>query len=386
MNFNRKINRQQTQSVKYDLIETLNKPEDTIPMWVADMDFSAPPQVIEALVKRAEHGVFGYSEIDERYCQAVIDWFQTRFNWLIERDTLVTTPGIVYAINTAIRALTKKGDAILIQEPVYNPFKCAIENNNRQTVVNPLVFRENRYHIDFDDFENKIKSENVVAFILCTPHNPVGRVWQEEELKRIKEICQRYDVLILSDEIHCDFVYPPNAHRIFETVNPDYVHRIITMTSPSKTFNLAGLQGSNIIIPDEALRCAFKKEMEKQGSAHLNAMSITATIAAYEEGAPWLEDLLEYLQENIALTQRFLEKELPEIRLIPPEGTYLLWLDFKGLGLSNQEIAERLEQRCRLWLNAGSQYGAGGEGHWRLNVATSRANLEEALRRLKKIK
>ncbi len=386
MNFNQKINRKHTQSVKYDLIESLSKPEDTIPLWVADMDFPAPPQVVEALTKRAEHGVFGYSTIDEGYINAITAWFKTRFHWQIEKKSIVTTPGIVYGINAALRAFTNEGDAVLIQEPVYNPFKSAITNNNRKAVINPLVFKDNRYEIDFNDFEEKIKSEKVKAFILCSPHNPVGRVWESNELTQIADICAKYNVLVIADEIHCDFIYPPYHHSVFEATNPAYATRTVTMTSPSKTFNLAGLQGSNIIIPDTQLREAFKKELAKQGTPQLNPMSIVATTVAYTSGAPWLKELINYLQQNIALTRNFLEKELPEIKLIEPEGTYLLWLNFKALGLSDQQIAEKLEKHCKLWLNAGSLYGTGGDGHWRMNIATDQATLKEALWRLKKIK
>lgn len=383
--FDKIIDRRGTDSLKYDLAAKRGMPEDIIPLWVADMDFPAPPEVLEALVEKSRHGIFGYSDtIGDDYFNALADWYASRFNWHLSPKWLVKTPGVVFAICTAIRALTEEGDAVLIQEPVYYPFAGSVRANNRNLVVNELVYRDGRYYIDFDDFEDKIARNRVRLFILCSPHNPVGRVWSEEELAAMGEICLKYGVKVVADEIHADFVYPGYRHHVFETIRPEFADMTITCTAPTKTFNLAGLQISNVFISNTELRKKFKQELEKTGYSQPNIMGLVACKAAYRYGAQWLEDLKSYLVSNLALVRDFLAQELPSVRLVEPEGTYLLWLDFRALNLPDKELNDLIVQKAGLWLNAGPMFGAGGEGFQRINIGCPAATLQKALERLKK--
>lgn len=383
--FDKIIDRRGTDSLKYDLAAKRGMPEDIIPLWVADMDFPAPPEVLEALVEKSRHGIFGYSDtIGDDYFNALADWYASRFNWHLSPKWLVKTPGVVFAICTAIRALTEEGDAVLIQEPVYYPFAGSVRANNRNLVVNELVYRDGRYYIDFDDFEDKIARNRVRLFILCSPHNPVGRVWSEEELAAMGEICLKYSVKVVADEIHADFVYPGYRHHVFETIRPEFADMTITCTAPTKTFNLAGLQISNVFISNTELRKKFKQELEKTGYSQPNIMGLVACKAAYRYGAQWLEDLKSYLVSNLALVRDFLAQELPSVRLVEPEGTYLLWLDFRALDLPDKELNDLIVQKAGLWLNAGPMFGAGGEGFQRINIGCPAATLQKALERLKK--
>ena len=383
--FDKIIDRRGTDSLKYDLAAKRGMPEDIIPLWVADRDFPAPPEVLEALVEKSRHGIFGYSDtIGDDYFNALADWYASRFNWHLSPKWLVKTPGVVFAICTAIRALTEEGDAVLIQEPVYYPFAGSVRANNRNLVVNELVYRDGRYYIDFDDFEDKIARNRVRLFILCSPHNPVGRVWSEEELAAMGEICLKYGVKVVADEIHADFVYPGYRHHVFETIRPEFADMTITCTAPTKTFNLAGLQISNVFISNTELRKKFKQELEKTGYSQPNIMGLVACKAAYRYGAQWLEDLNSYLVSNLALVRDFLAQELPSVRLVEPEGTYLLWLDFRALDLPDKELNDLIVQKAGLWLNAGPMFGAGGEGFQRINIGCPAATLQKALERLKK--
>lgn len=383
--FDKIIDRRGTDSLKYDLAAKRGMPEDIIPLWVADMDFPAPPEVLEALVEKSRHGIFGYSDtIGDDYFNALADWYASRFNWHLSPKWLVKTPGVVFAICTAIRALMEEGDAVLIQEPVYYPFAGSVRANNRNLVVNELVYRDGRYYIDFDDFEDKIARNRVRLFILCSPHNPVGRVWSEEELAAMGEICLKYGVKVVADEIHADFVYPGYRHHVFETIRPEFADMTITCTAPTKTFNLAGLQISNVFISNTELRKKFKQELEKTGYSQPNIMGLVACKAAYRYGAQWLEDLNSYLVSNLALVRDFLAQELPSVRLVEPEGTYLLWLDFRALNLPDKELNDLIVQKAGLWLNAGPMFGAGGEGFQRINIGCPAATLQKALERLKK--
>lgn len=383
--FDNIIDRRGTDSLKYDLAAKRGMPEDIIPLWVADMDFPAPPEVLDALVEKSRHGIFGYSDaIGDDYFNALADWYAGRFNWHLSPQWLVKTSGVVFAICTAIRALTNEGDAVLIQEPVYYPFAGSVRANDRKLVVNELVYRDGRYYIDFEDFENKIAKNRVKLFILCSPHNPVGRVWTQEELVAMGEICLKYGVKVVADEIHADFVYPGYRHHVFETVRPEFADITVTCTAPTKTFNLAGLQISNVFISNTELRRQFKQELERTGYSQPNIMGLVACRAAYRYGAKWLEDLVDYLSSNLDLLRDFLGQELPFIRLVEPEGTYLVWLDFRELGLPDKELSDLLIHKARLWLNAGPMFGAGGEGFQRINIGCPAAILQKALERLKK--
>lgn len=379
------IDRRGTDSLKYDLAARRGMPGNVIPLWVADMDFPSPPEVLEALVEKSRHGIFGYSDtISDDYFNALADWYSNRFGWQLSPKWLVKTPGIVFAICTAIRALTDEGDAVLIQEPVYYPFAGSVRANDRKLVVNELVYRDGRYSIDFADFEEKIEKNRVKLFILCSPHNPVGRVWTKEELAAMGEICLKYGVKVVADEIHEDFVYPGYRHHVFETVMPEFADITITCTGPTKTFNMAGLQISNVFISNTDLRKRFKQELERTGYSQPNIMGLVACRAAYRHGAKWLDDLISYLVSNLDLLRDFLRKELPFIRLVEPEGTYLVWLDFRALGLPDKELNELIVHKAGLWLNSGPMFGAGGEGYQRINIGCPAAILQEALERLKK--
>ena len=382
VDFDTVSNRRGTNCFKYDFAREMGMPEDVLPLWVADMDFPTAPAVLERLHALAEHGIFGYTGVKDAYFSVVHNWYAQRFSWETQRSWLVTTPGVVFAIAIAIRAFTQKGDAILIQQPVYYPFANKVTENDRQLVVNPLVLKNGRYEMDFADMERKIVDYHVKMLLLCSPHNPVGRVWTKEELLRVGEICQKHGVLVVSDEIHADFTYAGHTHRVFASVKSEFADFTITCTAPSKTFNLAGLQNSNIFIPNRQLRHAYKKELSACGCGGTNCMGMAACQAAYEAGADWLEQLKQYLAGNLAYIRQFLREKLPEIALIEPEGTYLVWLDLRKLGLTEQQQRQLIVQDAKLWLDTGTLFGQGGEGFERINIACPRTTIEQAMQRL----
>jgi len=381
-NFDEIIDRSNSYSIKYEPLWR-GKPADVLPLWVADMDFAAPPCVQEALIRRAKHGIFGYSEPDEAFFDVTRKWFEERFNWKPERDWLAITPGVVNALHIAVRSLTEPGDGIVIQQPVYYPFELSIKQTGRQLLINELVYSEDRYSINFDDFEEKVKQAKM--FILCNPHNPAGRVWKTDELIRMGEICLRYGVTVIADEIHEDFIFPGHKHIVFAALNQDFAGITVTCTSPSKTFNLAGLQHANIFISDKELRNKFKEEYARSGLSQPGVMGLIACKAAYEGGAQWLEQLMEYLAENMLLLKTYLSGHIPKIKLIEPEGTYLAWLDCNELGLSAPKLDETLLRKGKLWLNSGMSFGKGGKGFVRMNAACPRSVLSNALERLNNI-
>ncbi len=380
--FNLIVNRKNTNSLKHDFALERGKTADILPLWVADMDFPTVPEVTEALVKASQHGIFGYTEVKEDYFKVLRSWFSSHYHWDIERKWLVKTPGVVYAIAMAIRAFTNINDAVLIQKPVYYPFSETIESNERILINNPLVYKDGKYHIDFADFEEKIIKHQVKLFILCNPHNPVGRVWTKDELIQLGDICVKHNVLVVSDEIHADFIYPGHEHLVFANLKPEYSHRTITCTAPSKTFNLAGLQVSNVFIGNSKLKYAFKAEIVKSGYSQLNTMGLIACQAAYEFGDTWLNELKEYLFNNLQLVRSYLEEHIPDVKLIEPEGTYLVWIDFSGLNLSEEELEDLIVNKAKLWLDAGTMFGAEGLGFQRINIACPRETLALALKQL----
>ena len=379
--FDQIIDRSGTNSVKYNLVD-FGRDTDVLPLWVADMDFAVPPCVQKALAERVGHGIYGYSNTDDAYRATLKNWFSHRFGWEIEPNWLVKTPGVVVAVHLAIHALTKPGGAVLIQEPVYYPFRNAIERMERRLVVNELVYENGTYAIDFDDFEEKIRSEKVKLFILCSPHNPVGRVWRREELLRMGEICQRHGVLVVADEIHQDFVFPGRRHHVFASLDLAFADFTITCTAPSKTFNLAGLQLSNILISNQTLRRSFRSAYQYVGMDEPGLMGIVACQAAYSEGEPWLEELLAYLAGNVDFLRSYLQEHLPAVRLVEPDGTYLAWLDFKALGLEDEVLDDLISNRAKLWLDDGPMFGPAGSGFQRVNLACPRSVLGKALQRL----
>lgn len=380
--FDRLIDRYNTDSIKYDFAPRFGKPADILPLWVADMDFQAPEQVIACLKQRCRHGIFGYSDKKEEYFQAVAGWMADSFQWQVKPEWLVKTSGVVHAICSAVRALTDPGDAVLIQQPVYHPFPEIIKNNRRKLVVNQLKYHDGRYSIDWDDFSEKIGKQQVRMFILCSPHNPVGRVWTTDELERMGEICRKNNVIVVADEIHADFVYQQHKHQVFANLQPDFAGITVTCTAPTKTFNLAGLQIANIFIADSRLRGRFKREIAAAGTSHVGIMGLDACQAAYKHGRSWLDDLLAYLQVNIKLLGDYIKSELPLVSLVDTEGTYLAWLDFHRTGLNDAELDRRLVEKGRLWLEPGTRFGTGGELFQRMNIACPSSVLNEALDRL----
>ena len=380
--FDTAIERKGTNCLKYDFATERKKPADVLPLWLADMDFQTPPAVVEALVKSAQHGIFGYSESKQGYFNALQKWYSKNFAWTIQPQWLVKTPGVVYAICAAIRALTAKGDAVLIQRPVYYPFSEAILKNERTLVNNPLRYSLGTYRIDFKDFEEKIIQNNVKLFVLCSPHNPVGRVWTKDELIRMGDICVKHGVFVVSDEIHADFVYNGNKHFVFANLNPEYADCSITCTSPSKSFNLAGLQVSNIFIANQSIKQKFREEIDKDGYSQLNLMGLVACQAAYEHGQQWLNELKNYLYNNLQFLRNFLASKLPQIKLVEPQGTYLIWLDCRNLGLNEEQLENLFVNKAKLWLDSGALFGLEGKSFERINIACPQLTLEKALLQL----
>lgn len=381
-NFDTIIDRKNTNSLKYDFAELRGMPSSILPLWVADMDFPCPVEVRDAVKKCAEHGIFGYTESGSSYFEAAASWFKRHFNYEVQREWLVKTPGIVYAIVQAIRSYTNEGDSVIIQPPVYYPFKSSVINNNRKLVTNPLVYRDGRYSIDFEDFERKIIDNTVKLFILCSPHNPVGRVWTKEELLRLGNICLKYGVIVVSDEIHADFTYPGYEHTIFSTVHLEFSTISIMCTAPSKTFNLAGLQCSNIWIEDPDLRKKFIRTYNASGYSQLNSAGIAACEASYTYGEEWLMQLKAYLFKNLEYLRNFLKENLAGITLVEPQGTYLVWLDFSKTGLTDDEIHNLIVHKAFLWLDDGLMFGLEGSLFQRINIACPRSILQKALEQL----
>ena len=382
INFDEIIDRRNTSCLKYDFAAERGYPADILPFWVADMDFRTPAPVIDALNARAAHGIFGYTQVKDDYFSVLQNWFRTRHDWKVERSDLIITPGVVFAIANAIRAFTKKGESILIQQPVYYPFANMIRQNERVLIDSPLRLIEGHYEIDFEDFEQKLIEYSVKLFILCSPHNPVGRVWTRAELEQIAAICLRHNVIVVADEIHEEFVRPGFRHIPFASLSDEAAAITVTCTSPSKTFNLAGLQISNIFIRNEELRRCFKEELSRTGYDEPNTLGLTGAKSAYEHGAAWLTELLAYLEENNTRTRTFLAQHLPKVTLIEPEGTYLLWLDFSAYGLSDEELNAKIIRDAHLWLDDGPIFGAGGSGFQRINTACPWATLETGLKNL----
>ena len=382
--FDEIIDRRHTFSEKYDDYESFGKPQDAMPLWVADMDFRSPPSVREALQQLVQRGVFGYSRVDETYFAPIQDWYRTRFGWEPQYQWLVCTPGVVYGFSAALQALTEEGDGVMIQEPVYPPFRGAVQANGRRVVNSPLREENGRYQMEPpEEMERRMVENHVKAFLLCSPHNPVGRVWTREELLTIGRLCQKHGIYVICDEIHGDFVFPGHKHHVFASLNPQFASFTVTCTAPSKTFNLAGLQTSNLFVPNPEIRERLRRVLGRLHYEQPNLAGLTACMAAYQGGAPWLEELLLYLQGNVAFTREFLRENLPQLRFPEPEGTYLLWMDFRALGMEEKELDHFLTHKAKLWLNMGGSFGEAGRGFARMNIGCPRSVLEKALRQLK---
>lgn len=382
LDFDTVVDRKNTYSLKYDFAKKRNMPEDLLPLWVADMDFKVSSYIQEALWKQVEHGIFGYSDVQEEYFEVLRKWMSRRHDWQVESEWLIKTPGIVFALAMAVKAFTNEGEGVLIQQPVYYPFSEVIIDNGRKVVSNTLVQEESgKYRIDFEDFEEKIVREKMKLFFLCNPHNPVGRVWSHDELIRLGDICYKHHVIVVSDEIHADFTFK-GQHNVFVNLKEEYKEIGIVATSPSKTFNIAGLQVSNIFVPNPELKSKLKKQIDASGYSQLNVMGLVAAKVAYEYGDEWYESMHKYVSENIAYTKQFFEEKIPNVRVVETEGTYLMWLDFRGLKLSEHELEELIVKKAKLWLDSGRIFGTAGKGFQRINVACPRETLTEALTRL----
>ncbi|MCO4846200.1 MAG: PatB family C-S lyase [Sulfurovum sp.] len=372
------VNRQGTHNVKWDEAKKKFGTDDLIPLWVADMDLASPKCVQESMMKRASHPLYGYTIYPDSYYKAIQNWMQNRFSWQIEKEWIVPCYGVVPSLNFIIAAYTQEGDGIIVQTPIYPPFVSSIEHKNRRVLDNTLVYENGSYHIDFEDFENKAKEAKL--FLLCSPHNPTGRVWSKKELEKIIDICIENDVLIISDEIHADIVYA-NVHRSIGSFEK-MMHHCVILNAPSKTFNVAGLNTSYAIIPDSRLRQEYILEQNRSGITNGNPFGIEALMSAYREGAPWLERLKEHLLSNITYVNTFLHEHHIPIHAVPTEATYLMWLDCEGMGLSHDELVDFFLYKAKLGLNDGKSFGTAGEGFMRLNVGTSKEVVKQSMQQL----
>lgn len=382
MDFDNEISRMGTNSVKWDRNDRVFGTQDILPMWVADMDFQAPEVVIKELTQRVNHGIFGYSVPLAETNEAIVSWLNRRHQWVLNSSSITYSPGVVFAISMVIQEFTSPGDKILIQSPIYPPFFEMIEKNGRTVVNSPLLLRNNRYYIDFDDLEKNIDS-SVKLFLLCNPHNPGGRVWSNEELIRLGQICLKHNILIVSDEIHSDLIIGDQTHIPFASISQEFADQSITLIAPSKTFNLAGLQASATIIPNKSLRTRFDKRQQQQGFFTLGTFGIIGMESAYLHGDEWLDNLIVYLRQNVSYLTNFIESNLPKVKVIRPDASYLVWLDCRDLGLTDSELKDILIKKGKLGLEPGPKYGPGGEGFVRINIGCPLSTLKEGLNRLK---
>lgn len=379
------IERRGTNCIKYDAALRRKGRDDLLPLWVADMDLALPEEILAPIHDAVAHGIFGYTFAGEDCLRSITSWFSRRHNWEIDPNSITLTPGVVVAIGAALQAFTSEGDGVLIQEPVYYPFAQLIKANNRTLVNNELIYSEGRYSIDFEDFEKQIIQNQVKLFILCSPHNPIGRVWSADELKRMGEICLRHNVFVIADEIHSDFTYPNHKHQVFANLSPEFATHTMTCNAPSKTFNLAGLQAAFTVITDPEKRLRYQKVFQKLGYDAPGVLSLVGLKAVYERGEGWLDALKIHLQENLSFFREYLREHIPQAKLIEPEGTYLVWVDFFGLGLDDEELEKFIVEKARLWLDGGEMFSTlGRSGQFqRFNIACPRETLQQALEQLK---
>ncbi len=378
--FEEQISRRGTDSYKWDSASD----ENVLPMWVADMDFRTAPAIVDALRRRVEHGIFGYTRVPDSYYEAIMSWFARRHDWKIGREWIIYTSGVVPAISAVIKALTVPGDKVLVQTPVYNCFFSSIRNNGCEIKSSPLRLAGNTYTVDYEDLEHKAADSKVKVMLLCNPHNPAGRVWKREELVRIGEICIRHGVTVVSDEIHCELFFPGHRYTPFASISKEFLQHSVTCISPSKAFNIAGLQIANIVCADADRRTRIDRAINDNEVCDVNPFGVIATQAAYDEGEEWLNQLIEYLHANYLYLREFCREHLPDFPVTVLEGTYLVWMDCRNLGMSSEELERRLVADARLWLNAGTMYGTEGEGFMRWNIACPRNTLTEGLNRFVK--
>ncbi|MCL1912260.1 MAG: pyridoxal phosphate-dependent aminotransferase [Leptospirales bacterium] len=380
--FDKLNERKGTCSFKWDSLEASYGDASLLPLWVADMDFQSPREVIDAVTERARHGIYGYSFIPDNYYSAAVNWIAKRHGWHIKPEWILHSPKVVTALNMAIQAFSESGDGVIIQQPVYHPFMNSITNNNRKILNNQLVFSESKYTINFDDFEKKASLPNTKIFLLCSPHNPSGRVWTKDELAKMAGICLRHDVIIISDEIHSDLIFTGCRHIPIASILNEIAERTVSCYAPSKTFNLPGLESSFVVISSSELKNKMKQQFMRN-SLSANIFGPLAHTAAYTHGEEWLSQVMEYIENNYNFTKSFFENELPSVRVIEPEATYLVWLDFRSYKLSAEALKQKLRKEARVALNEGDVFGSGGEGFARLNIACPRSILESGLKQIK---
>jgi cysteine-S-conjugate beta-lyase len=377
MNWNDCIERTNTHSVKWSFPE-----EDVIPMCIADMDFQVSPAIVEALNQKAQHGIYGYTTFSDRYFESIVSWWKKRFDMEINKDWICFSPGIIPGINVLLSVLTEPGDGVIIQDPVYYPFYSTIENHGCSVVKNTLLYQDGFYSIDFDDLEEKARQPETKVLILCSPHNPVGRVWSREELERIGEIAKRHHLWIISDEMHGDLVYKGHEHKPLFKVNESFSENSILCAAPSKTFNIAGLQTSILLIPNKELREKYNEKLTGYGLMRPNVFGIEGTIAAYEEGEPWLNELLMVLEDNKQYVLNYLEQHLPELKAIVPQATHLIWIDCSELGMSGEDLCTFFLEKARVKFDEGFKFGECGRSFVRMNIACPKERIDMALRRM----
>lgn len=378
-NFDKVINRKNTDCYKWDTTK-----DGVIPMWVADMDFEVASKIVESIIKKASHGVFGYTMIPNEYYNAELNWWKKRFNFEIKKEYILPTTGVIPSLSSIIQTFCKAGDNILIQSPVYHYFNISIKNNNCNVITNKLIFENNSYKIDFEDFEEKLKNENIKLFILCNPHNPVGRVWSKEELEKMGKLCLKYKVLVISDEIHRDLVFKNFSFTPFASICEEFLQNSVTCTSATKTFNLAGLKASNIVVANKDLRAKLNATLSKNEINSLNVFGIDSLITAYENCEDWIDELLIYLENNKDYLIEYLKNSIPELKVVTSEATYLLWIDISSLKIGSTKFAKKLEELAKLRVISGVTFGEDGDNFIRVNIACPLTTLKDGLQRLKK--
>lgn len=382
-NFDAVIDRSNNFAAKWSEMDKKYGTNDLLPMWIADMDFKTAPCIIDALRDRLEQGIYGYTTRPASYNESIASWTDRRYGWNINPKWLIFSPGVIPTISILIQEMTKENDKIMIQEPVYSPFNSVVKQNKRNLVISPLIkLEDGNYVMDYEDIESKIK--DVEVFILCNPHNPVGRVWTKEELKKLGDICIRHNVLVISDEIHSDIIFKNHKHIPFGSISEEFAQNSITCMAPTKTFNIAGLQTSQVILPNEEHYQILDNAFIRLDIRRNNAFSLVATEAAYNHGEDWLNEYLKYIEENMDFAIKYINENIPSLKVRKPEGTYLLWVDFSETGLSDEEVAKALVDKGKVALNSGESFGTGGKGYQRINLACPRAMVEDGLSRIKK--
>ena len=382
-NFDAIVDRRGTSCLKYDFAMKRKGRDDLLPMWVADMDFPLPEEILNVFHNRISHGIFGYSDPTDPYYAALNKWFSTHYGYTIEPEWISVPCGVVFALATAVKAFTEPGDACIIQQPVYYPFREVIENGDRKLVNSQLRYENGRYTMNYEDFEQKVVENNVKLYILCNPHNPVGRVWTKDELVRIADICLKHGVTMLVDEVHADFIYPGHKFTSFMTLDEKYREKLIVCTSPSKTFNVGGLQPASIIMPNPEVKAKFETEKAAAGYSNAPIMSLLATTTCYEMGSDWVAELVAYITENKNYFKKFVEENFPKAYFVEPEGTYLIWVDFSAYGYSDEELEHIMLEEAHLWLDSGKIFGPATAQFERFNIACPRSTIETALNQLK---